>query len=53
VIENDEAVEDVAAAKRDHEAEQRAIAYKHRVNVPVDVAEAASEIVAQLFQPKL
>jgi hypothetical protein len=52
-MENDEEVVDLAAAKRDHESQQRAIAYKHRVNVPIDVKEMAEEITAQLFQPKI
>lgn len=57
MIENDEEVVDevvdLAQARRDHEAEQRALAYKHRTSCPINIQEAASELVGLLWAPKL
>ena len=53
MIETDEETVDIEKLKRDHQAQQRAVAYAHQVNCPVDVREQAAEIGASIFSPKI
>jgi hypothetical protein len=53
VTETAEEVVDIEQLRRDHASQQRAVAYAHAVNCPVDVREAAAAIVDSVFSPKI